>query len=87
MKFTSKDRFERVKNSCDNHHRINLEVIDTKSLYFHDHKPTNKKKFLTKEGFTMDGYNTKDVVHWKEIKNICKPGIDPYVDGLQSMAN
>ena len=48
MKYKSKDRFERIKNACAHNPRVNLEHINTKYLFFHDHKPTNKKKFLTR---------------------------------------
>ena len=35
----------------------------------------------------MDGYKQTKYPFWNEIKNICDPGINPYIGGLQQISD
>ena len=35
----------------------------------------------------MEGFKQKNTPFWKELENNCPPGANPYVDGLQAIAD
>ena len=47
---------ERIRQSVDTNQRVNLEHLDTKKLYFPVFNGDERNKWLTKKGFTMEGF-------------------------------
>ena len=62
-----------------------MDQLDTKKLYFFDLREPEQEKWLTKYGFTMDGYKETKKAHWNEIKNINPEGVEPFVNGLETI--
>lgn len=41
--------------------------------------------FMTKNGFTMNGYKSTGKAFWSETSNVCEPGQSPYLGGLKEI--
>lgn len=82
MRYKPKDRLERIRDTIDSNPRVSLDQLDTKKLYFPNFKEEDRSKWLTKQGFSFDGFKQRKTTFWKEINNNCKSGINLYTDGL-----
>lgn len=66
MRYQPRDKLERIRQSIDSNQRVNLDKLDTKKLYFPVFNEDDRSKWITKKGFTMEGFKQKDTLFWKE---------------------
>ncbi|CDW86374.1 UNKNOWN [Stylonychia lemnae] len=87
MRYQPRDKMERIKQTIDTNHRVNLEQLNNKMLHFPVFNEDERSKWLTKNGISMDGFKVEKTALWKEIDNNNEAGQMPFQGGLQEIAD
>ncbi len=64
-----------------------METLNNKMLHFPVFNEDERGKWLTRKGFSVDGYKVKNTALWDEIQNNCPAGVSLYLGGLKEIGD
>jgi hypothetical protein len=87
LRYQPRDNMERIKQSVNSNHRMNLETLNTKVLHHHVFSEDERLKWMTAKGVSHEGYKKINVQQWNEIKNANVLGSEPYIGGHKQIGD
>lgn len=67
LRYQPRDKMERIKETIDTSSRVNLETLNNKMLHFPVFNEDERRKWITNNGISMDGYKVQNSALWNEI--------------------